>query len=116
MPKYIEDIELLSEYAADVFSATEDEIQAAVRVLSANPVDGEPEITEENIRLVSQYRLSFSLGNADPIWQEIWQGKPTAWVYAIHETAELQAFAEMNVNPFDIRERTIHLGEAISVQ
>jgi hypothetical protein len=69
-------------------------------------------MTEIQVLLIGKYRLSYPLGVADPVWKAIYAGWPEAWIYAIHELAELQAFHDIGVNPFHLALRMENLSEA----
>jgi hypothetical protein len=62
---------------------------------------------------MAAYRAQLSkTGGYDFIWPAIVLGEPLAWVYAVHEAAELQAFADLGVNPFDRAQFAEYLPEA----
>jgi hypothetical protein len=78
------------------------ELQTALGVLSQSPVVGYAQFTEVEIRLLGAYRAFVSqAGGYESVWSSIVEGDWNAWIYAVHEAAELQAFADRSINPFD---------------
>jgi hypothetical protein len=112
MKGYISDPEKPTWWAQGVAEAPDVEIQAGLILLSYAPVSEYRGFTENEVRLVAKYRRTFPLGANDPVWKAIYTAQTEAWVYAIHESAELQAFADMEVNPFDVKLRIAYLAEA----
>jgi hypothetical protein len=87
-------------------------MQAVIRFLADSPVAGYAGFTEEEVRLVAAYMAAVSPGGYNFFWRSIILGYTEAWAYAVHEAAELQAFADMGINPFDSAQRDAHLEEA----
>jgi hypothetical protein len=110
MTKYIANIETLVEEAPFGLIPPEVELHAASYVLSRCPIQMYPAFTEMEVRIVGCYRYSFSL--SDPVWKSIFAGSPEAWIFAVHEAAELNAFAQMGLSPFDKQQWLDGLGEA----
>src|SRR5438045_3426698 len=77
-----------------------DDLGSAERVLAASPVSGREPFSIAEVRLVGAYRLRVARGGYEFVWPTIVAGEPEAWIYAVHEAAELQAFADLNANPF----------------
>jgi hypothetical protein len=78
------------------------ELQAALGVLAQSPVVGYVSFTEAEVRLLGAYRAFVSqTGGYESVWSSIVGGDWNAWIYAVHEAAELEALAEMGFNPFD---------------
>ncbi len=88
------------------------ELQAAQDVLSLIPVVGYGTFTEAEVHAIGVYRLAVSQGAYDAVWRGIVGHAPEAWVYAVHEAAELQAFVDLTINPFDAIIRQLSLLEA----
>lgn len=82
------------------------EIRAACSILSNSPVAGYPRFIPTEVRLLGIYRETLNprslSGRMDDVWIDIVQNEWYAWLYAVHEAGELQAFAEIDVNPFDL--------------
>ncbi len=100
MGSYIRSVQRLTRQARRVVIPPEESIQAALRVLARSPVIKYPPFMEAEVRLLGAYRAQQPYGIYDPLWQDITNGLPEAWIYAVHEAAEMQAFADMGVNPF----------------
>ena len=69
------------------------ELLEAERVLSQSPVPGYRGFTADEVRTLAAYRCQFAAGVNDGVWAAIVQNRPEAWLYAIHEAAEIEAFA-----------------------
>jgi hypothetical protein len=105
-------LDVLTKQAEASVSPVQTQIDAAVRHLAINPLPGEPGMAQVQVRLIGKYRLSYPLGTADTVWKAIYSGWPEAWIYAVHELAELQAFCDIGVDPFNFALRMENLSEA----
>lgn len=113
MADYIQAVGRLSLQARTVVALPETEIEAALGFLSYSPVAGYPAFIEEEVRLVAAYRAAVTAaGSYDFVWRSIAAGDSEGWIYAVHEAAELQTFADMGVNPFDATQRSLYFEEA----
>ena len=116
MADYIPVAERLTYQARHVVPPPEAEIQQAVRVLSNCPVPGFASFDEAEARLVGIYREYLSPRTInlrrDGIWDAIISDDWYAWIVAVHEAAELQAFAEQGINPFNRDRFNKHLEKA----
>lgn len=105
MGYYIPDEAALTLLAWTTFTPPEPEIQAALVVLGRSPVTAFPPMNETETRLIAAYRETLNprllTGRMDDVWEAIADGEWYAWLYAVHETAELQEFASGATNPFD---------------
>src|SRR5437879_1154757 len=77
----------------------EEQIAAALKVLSMSPVSGYTGFTERDVRRIARYRQLG--GPADQIWHSIYTCAPEAWPMAVHESAELDALAKLGVDWWD---------------
>jgi hypothetical protein len=99
MSSYIPEIATLAAQAPASLIPSATELIAAGSVLAQCPVTTYPAFSEDEVCILGCYRYSFSL--VDPIWKSVVIGLPEAWVIAVHEAAELDAYAGMGLNPFD---------------
>jgi hypothetical protein len=76
------------------------DIQRAFHILSKPVVAGYPPFTKAEVRVIAAYRAYLKVGGFEFVWPSIVAGDWTAWLLAIHEAAELQAFADLDANPF----------------
>jgi hypothetical protein len=90
----------------------EEEVLAAIGILSRSPVHGYAPFDEEEVRLIAAYRVYASRGAIDVVWRGISEGDWNSWIYAIHEAAEIQTFADMGFNVFDRVAFDRHLSQA----
>jgi hypothetical protein len=109
---YIDAVSKLTQQSEAIASPPRRQLNAALRILFNNPVPGEPAFTALEVGLIGKYRITFATGLNDPIWQAIYSGHPEAWIYAIHEAAELQEFSKLGADPFVMEERTQNLYDA----
>ena len=105
MGAYIQAVAELSEWARNVSGFPEAEIQAAIAFLARCPVAGYPPYDEDEVRLVAAYLAESGGISYNQFWRGMVAGYAEAWSYAVHEAAELQAFADAGVNPFDAAQR-----------
>jgi hypothetical protein len=111
MATYIVAVDIVAQFAMD--DLPPDELIAATKALSHPPVSGYAAFDVNEVRLIGQYRLAVSAeGGYETVWPSIVRGLPEAWVYAVHEAAEIQAFADLGVNPFAPDEFMVYLEEA----
>ncbi len=112
MSAYIQAVETLQVQASGIAGVSEADVQAASVFLSRCPVTGYTAFATEEVRLVAAYRAAASRGAYDTVWRSLTAGYAEGWAYAVHEAAELQAFAEAGINPFDAVQRDRYLPEA----
>ena|SRR5579872_351493 len=112
MGSYIRSVRWLSARSKRVASPPEMDVVAARHVLSHSPVGGYPSFTGTEVRLLALYRVASGGGLADSVWQSIVAARPEAWIYAIHEAIEMQAFTDIGADPFSKAEWRDHLPEA----
>jgi hypothetical protein len=67
-------------------------------VLKVSPVPDYPGFTIEEVRVLAAYRCQHRIGTEDIIWQHIVSGLPEAWLYAVHEAAEIEAFVAFGID------------------
>jgi hypothetical protein len=107
---YIEAVDKLLMLARRSYEPPAHEVKAARDALSHCPVRGYASFTAKEVRLVGYY-----LCRLDPdatYWKAIASGLPEAWMLAVHEAAELDAFSQAKVNPFDAEEWEAYQPEA----
>lgn len=112
MTDYITDLETLELQAARIPLPAMPEMQQAAEALVSSPVAGFRSFSSCEVQLVGQYRTFVSRGSLDVVWKGIVKGDWNAWLYAVHEASELQAFADLGVNPFDLDSFERDLSEA----
>ncbi len=112
MPGYIQALDILSTQARGLTNFSEEEILAAIAFLSRCPVLEYHAFTEQEVRLIAAYMKAASGHAYNAFWRSMVSGYPEAWTYAVHEAAELQAFAERSLNPFDAGQHNAYLAEA----
>ena len=81
------------------------QVRQAELHLAARPVQGYAAFSTAEIEVLAVYRFVLGGGN-DQIWAAIVAGKPEAWMYAIHEAAEIEAFTAAGIdftNPQEIK-------------
>ncbi len=105
MAYYVTAEQALLLLAQGIFVPPDEEVEQAKRVLEISPAVGYPAFAEGEVRLIGVYREALSprmlSGRIDEVWQAIVEDEFYAWLYAVHEAAELQEFANQAVNPFD---------------
>jgi hypothetical protein len=110
---YIGEPAALLRQASRVTMPNRTQLRDAARVLAQSPVQGQQGFTRQEVRVLAAYRSQFAAKtSADPIWEAIYQGQPEAWLYAVHEASEIEAFQAMGVNPFDWAQWRLHFLEA----
>lgn len=101
MAVYIRAVDVLSRQIGRTILPPDREIEATLHALSGSPVVGYEPFTEAEVRLIAAYRSKMARGSYDAVWRGLVGNAPEAWAYAIHEAAELQALADLGLNPFD---------------
>jgi hypothetical protein len=97
---------LLLFQAASYTTPPASERRAVLSVLQQSPVSGYSAFIDVEVGLLGVYRETLNpralSGRIDDVWDDMRTGQWYAWLYAIHEAAELQAFADIGHNPFDV--------------
>jgi hypothetical protein len=73
-------------------------LQRAEQTLAVSPVPGYPGFISDEIRTLAAYRCQHLMGVADLIWQAIINAAPEAWMYAVHEAAEIEALTAAGID------------------
>jgi hypothetical protein len=73
------------------------QVTQAAHHLASAPVSGYAGFSTAEIQVLGVYRYVLG-GSNDRIWSAIVDGKPEAWMYAIHEAAEIEAFATAGID------------------
>jgi hypothetical protein len=100
MERYIGDVKRLLRQAGSIALPLEAEIQSAIKALSVSPVAGYPPFTAEEVYLLAAYRVALAQSLMDDTWKRIVNGEDLAWIYALHESAEIHHLQTRGVNPF----------------
>jgi hypothetical protein len=84
-------------------------LRKAEQTLATSPVPGYPGFIPEEVRALAAYRCQFLSGREDAVWQAIVDAASEAWLYAVHEAAEIEALVASGIDYLQTDELKHHL-------
>jgi hypothetical protein len=102
---YIPAAAFLSSFTSAMLAPPISEVQTAEVVLSQSPVLSYSSFSTDEVEIIGKYREMLApralTNRTDDFWEAIVTDEWYAWLVAVHEAAEVDAFIRIGINPFD---------------